>query len=169
MAIVETGVCVNTRDTQSGLNKCWYQLYWGSSCVNFLEWKSCDVSCGLCACSTGYGSHSQHCSGHGKCIAECGIGSCIDAYCRCDYGWIGDKCEIQGKSYSIVRSNVIENYYFQQKLLLEIYQTLFFLIEHCKDYGDVRCDVTMCPQYSYHWKKAHCRKTCGLCRNRPFL
>ena len=103
--IVET--CVNTRDNGNG-HSCVNQIKWGSTCVNYLEWGDCDQECGLCACSTAIGTTREHCSGHGECEAICEKDGCTDAKCRCKEGWIGDKCEIPGKSHIILRSNSIE-------------------------------------------------------------
>ena len=85
--------CINTRDNDKDLHKCHKQITSGSSCENFLNWKSCDLSCQLCACSTASGKTKEHCSGHGTCEATCSTKTCEDAKCKCQPGWTGDKCE----------------------------------------------------------------------------
>ena len=87
-----SGPCVNIRDNGRG-NTCSHQLKSGESCWNYLEWKDCDKSCNLCACSTASGTIKQHCSGHGTCLASCTQNKCTDAFCRCHFGYFGDKCQ----------------------------------------------------------------------------
>eukprot|EP00928_Gymnodinium_smaydae_P054119 TRINITY_DN3794_c0_g1_i1.p1 TRINITY_DN3794_c0_g1~~TRINITY_DN3794_c0_g1_i1.p1 ORF type:complete len:3080 (-),score=568.50 TRINITY_DN3794_c0_g1_i1:116-9355(-) len=63
------------------------------TCEKHLTLKDCDSECNLCACSTADGTVKEHCSGHGTCVANCKGGTCNDAYCDCDDGYMGDKCE----------------------------------------------------------------------------
>jgi len=95
----ERGQCVNTRDKWGHFNTCSAvkQGKWLSAamatCTNYLKWKDCDNHCNLCACSTASGTTKQHCSGHGKCEADCTKDTCLNARCECDPGWYGLKCE----------------------------------------------------------------------------
>ena len=92
MFTVTSDGCVNTRDNGGGAN-CSTQLESGESCQSFLKWKDCDRSCSLCACSTASGTIKEHCSGHGKCRADCTQDTCINAKCQCYPGWSGDVCQ----------------------------------------------------------------------------
>ena len=73
----------------------------GQSCQNYLLWKDCDQECNLCACSTGT-YVGEHCSGHGTCEASCTDQTCLEAKCKCDDGWTGDKCQFQGIETKII-------------------------------------------------------------------
>lgn len=68
------------------------------ACQDYKESKDCDVECGLCDCSTGTGTYPEHCSSHGRCIADCTLkpknNKCYQARCECYPGWKGKKCEI---------------------------------------------------------------------------
>ena len=91
--------CANARDNNGGVS-CASQLGGGNSCVQYLEWGDCDAECKLCACSTGDGENglSEHCSGNGKCEAACTRMECSNVKCKCNDGFVGDKCQTRGIS-----------------------------------------------------------------------
>ena len=87
------GSCVNTKDIEfaeaDGQQMCKIL----GSCVDHLKLKDCDNKCNLCPCSTANGINEEHCNGHGVCEASCTTETCLNARCKCDPGWYGDKCE----------------------------------------------------------------------------
>ena len=116
-------MCVNARDI-FGVNECDKQVdIYNQSCVNFLETKDCDKKCNLCACSTSVRHHIEHCSGNGVCEANCNQKRCIWDRCKCNDGFLGDKCQANGMF------NVIIIVYFKlfqiRGLYLSINEPLF--------------------------------------------
>ena len=90
-------VCFNGRDINGG-HSCDTQINsHGSDCRDYLGWKDCDMACNLCACSTGDATGAMsHCNGNGVCEATCEQKGCSEARCRCNPGFMGDKCQING-------------------------------------------------------------------------
>ena len=93
-------MCVNARDitdVRAPVRSCDEQVdIFNQSCVNYLEWKECDEKCNLCACSTSVRHQLEHCSDNGVCEADCSQKKCENARCKCNEGFLGDKCQANG-------------------------------------------------------------------------